>query len=236
MKVAILQTCDGSSDYVKIYNVTKDTNKRYCDKYGYDHVEHIGVIRGPAPWFATYNRLFLLPEMLIKGEYDWIIYLDADSVMSDFSKSLQEFIGSDTDKAIISSGNGVCPQAGVMIINVKHNKPLKLFSAARDMFLKIPEEKLNNYIEPWAKGIPNDQVLIHEAAREILSEEDVLLYNGESKTVINSHYVPGVSYISQALTKRRKTANEKHSSYGPGHNTIQDRIDMINRWKKQICD
>mgnify|MGYP001192388926 CR=1 FL=1 len=234
MKIVILQTSDGVSEYTKMHNFTKDINTKYCDLYGYNYVEHVGVIRGPAPWFATYNRLFLLPDMIGGNEYDWIVYLDADAVMSDFTRSLEEFIGSDTDKVIISSGDGVCPQAGVMIINANHDKSFKLFSDARDAFLQIPENELDNYIEPWCAGIPNDQRLIHNAAKKILTPDDVLLYNGKSKRVINAGYVHGVSFISQALTQRRKSKNDKHCNIGPGFNTVQGRIAAINKWSEQF--
>ena len=37
MKYKIIQTCDATSDYIKLFNLSSLVNKEYCKKWNYDY-------------------------------------------------------------------------------------------------------------------------------------------------------------------------------------------------------
>ena len=64
-------------------------NKIYCEKHGYDWVEHwkIKDESRPPSWSKI---LYILDEL--NNEYDWIFWIDSDAIIMDEYVELEEFI------------------------------------------------------------------------------------------------------------------------------------------------
>ncbi len=241
MKVAILQTSDGESGYTELMRVTGEINELYCKRYNYDYVPHHGVVRGFAPWHSTFNRLFLLPDMIKESKYDWIIYLDADAYMCDLNRSLDDIIDGYTDKAMLVAGQGAHDEvskfginAGVLIVNTRHKLSLKLFETCRDKFMSVPDDVLKTKIEPWAPGLISDQALIIGQLKQLDAMSDVKRFTGENLDLINYAYSEN-SYISQCLgqrpKKRKKSDIEPH---GDHLTTVESRIEWVKKRRAEI--
>lgn len=43
MKYKIIQTCDATSDYIKLFNLSSMVNKEYCKKWNYEYESFIGL-------------------------------------------------------------------------------------------------------------------------------------------------------------------------------------------------
>lgn len=241
MKVAILQTSDGESKYTDLMKITGEINELYCKHYNYDYIPHYGVTRGFAPWHSVFNRLFLLPDMIKEGKYDWIIYLDADAYMCDFDRSLEDIISEYTDKAMIAAGQGphdavdkASINAGVLIINARHELSLKLFETCRDKFMSVPDDVLKTKIEPWSPGLVSDQALIIHELRQSNTMESVKRFTGDEIELINYGYSED-SYISQCLGKRPKKRKKSDiEPHGDHLTSIESRIEWVKKRRIQV--
>lgn len=172
MKFKIIQTCDGISDYLSLYNISSQVNKAYCDKWDYTYESFIGLKRGYHPWHAVFNRIYMLEECIEKDEYDWIVYLDVDAYISNFELSFDDIVcGVDTiDKAIVlmgfgKKGNNMCINSGVLFVNLKHSHTKSLIQNWKHMFeLVVSDDMLKSSLKPWSIILNNviidDQVIL----------------------------------------------------------------------------
>lgn len=75
-RLLILQTSDGVSDYKKMLDISESVAVAYALKWGFGYMRWDGVLRGSEPWLATFNRIYLLRQLQLQGNYDWALYLD----------------------------------------------------------------------------------------------------------------------------------------------------------------
>ena len=80
-KIVIYSTSDGQegSLYDKMLDETSKLNQYYADKYSHTYKTFKGIKVGNVAANAMFNRVYLAKEELDAGDYDWFVYLDADS-------------------------------------------------------------------------------------------------------------------------------------------------------------
>ena len=86
-----MQTAD-SREYRAMLEMTAKVNLAYCAAQGMTYESYLGIKRGVAPWQATYNRIFMLNELLDRGFRGWAIFVDADAFVADFSFDLRGYL------------------------------------------------------------------------------------------------------------------------------------------------
>ena len=159
MKILILQTCDSTSKYNDMLNITSEINKKYCEKHGYGYGEFRGIKRGAHPWHATFNRMYLIQEILnTKKEYDWVVYIDADAIVTDFNEKLENIIyeHDNQNKVLLICGYGekshhTSINAGVFFFNLKHQYSNNVINMWKDLFeIMINDEQLLHSPIPWS--------------------------------------------------------------------------------------
>jgi hypothetical protein len=185
MKVLILQTCDGHH-YKPFLDLTQNIHEKYCNKHGYTFMRHDGIINGlnGDPSFATFNRIYLLQEIYKnKPEYDWVFYVDADCVIIDMNKTVDEFLHN--DKLVVACRGGSDSETntwdvniGVAFYNMRHPKIQDVLNRWQMMF----ENELNtfrnntniNFSQSFDNSIQylDDQTMLHQ----ILWEDSALAY------------------------------------------------------------
>jgi hypothetical protein len=142
----MLTTCDGPR-YGPMIDTTEKLHKRYAAKHGYDYERFDGVVRGFKPWHATFNRIYLLQKTIERGGYDWVLYMDADSVIIDMNRSLDEFL--DDRYAIVSCrGSSDDPNVtwnlniGVSFFNLRHEHTPVIISMWRQLYESVSDDVL----------------------------------------------------------------------------------------------
>lgn len=90
-EVLILQTADANR-YAKMLAVSSAINKAYCQRWGMAYESFSGVIFGNKSFQAMYNRTALLWFLMERGYHGWVLYLDADAVVSDFNFDFKSYL------------------------------------------------------------------------------------------------------------------------------------------------
>lgn len=147
--VLILTTCDGER-YKPMIDTTEELHRKYAAKHGYEYARVDGVIRGFKPWHATFNRIYLLQSLLSKPtqkQYDWVLYMDADAVIVDLEKPLDEFL--DDNYAIVACRGSVDDplntwniNIGVCFFNLNHPQITQIVGLWRGLYEKVPDTVL----------------------------------------------------------------------------------------------
>ena len=92
MTITIIQTCDGSL-YKPLLDATEAVNRAYASHHGYGYARWDGIKHGTKPWQAIFNRIYLIREKISSDRRcDWVLYMDADAVVFDFERKLEEFL------------------------------------------------------------------------------------------------------------------------------------------------
>jgi hypothetical protein len=66
-----------------------NNNEKYCNKHGYDWVEHWKLKDESRP--ASWSKIpYILEEL--NNNYDWVFWIDADALVMDDTVKLEEFI------------------------------------------------------------------------------------------------------------------------------------------------
>jgi len=148
MRILIIQTCDGKH-YKPFLDLTQERHEAYCNLHGYEYMRYDGIFNGinDDPSFATFNRIYLLQDVYKnKKHFDWVFYIDADCIIKDINKSVDEFL--DNDKLIVacrgasdSEENTYDVNIGVAFYNMRHPKMNYVLDKWQIMF----ESTLNLY-------------------------------------------------------------------------------------------
>lgn len=86
MKIAILD-CHNDS-YESIAKICNNSKKKYCKLKKFDFIEF--KFTNINPYGATWGRIFGIEKHL--KDYDWIFYLDTDTVITNFNFELKSII------------------------------------------------------------------------------------------------------------------------------------------------
>ncbi len=133
MNISIIQTCDGSL-YKPMLDATEAVNRAYASKHGYGYWRWDGVKRGTELWHSTFNRIYLIGEKIQSNpQCEWIFYIDADAVVFDFERKLEEFL--DPAYLLIACAGRTRPNnhwdlnAGVLFFNARHARAREVLRA-----------------------------------------------------------------------------------------------------------
>ena len=209
-RVLLFQTCDGISKYSILMKKTNQINSYYCNKLGYDVKTYEGVKRGVHSWYASFNRHYCIPEIIMTQQYDWIMYLDADAYINDFSQTLEDFIEPYKEKALIVSrgGSDTIPwdfNNGVMLINASHPKSLEIFEFCAKKFNDYSDSYLQKYKKPWSAPGVDDQHFMHLFFQSNKKNLDCLhVFRNNEANKIN--YCNG-EYIAQIIRPEKNNLN-----------------------------
>ena len=116
----------------------------------------MGLKRGILPWHATYNRIYILNELVDRGYRGWAIYLDADAFIPDQQFDFGRLIAEHAEKAAIMILAGE-PQdwwdvnAGVLLMNLKHSPTRSLIRRWKGLIDRVPDKVLFE-AQMWAPG------------------------------------------------------------------------------------
>jgi hypothetical protein len=158
MKIQVLQTSDATSVYSDYLDVSSHVNRAYCERHGYGYHQYRGIKRGFHSWQATLNRVVLFQEALDGGEYDWVFYVDADAIITDFDQTLESILQEDDNInkcfVLCTGCNGPSLadiNAGVMFVNLKHPATRWILNMWRGFCeLAMPNAVLQQAVQPWS--------------------------------------------------------------------------------------
>jgi hypothetical protein len=190
-KVLLLQTCDGVV-YKPMLDLTESHHKNYCNKHGYDYRRYDGVIFGKFPWCSTFNRIFLLKKILEENKYDWVLYIDADAVIVDLEKNLDEFILDDSKALVACRGTSDNPlvfsdiNIGVCFYNMRHQFMPFIIQDWLNLVNLIPKD-WNELDEDFqlGKNKYDDQFMLCNIIQQRMDSHDVTVYRGEDRDKFN---------------------------------------------------
>ncbi len=166
--ISMLQTADGAV-YKEILDLTSRVNLEFCRRMGIAYESYVGIKCGAAPWMATYNRIFMLNEMLARGVGGWVIFADADAFVADLTYDISAYLAENSQYCLIGrTGGSASPwnlNAGILLINL--DDPLGS-TFVRDWLAHfndlVPVNYLLNADSKWDE-YPNDQDLMYECIK-----------------------------------------------------------------------
>ena len=195
-QVTFIQTSDPYV-YSTMLDHTGRTVKAFCHRHGHAYESYTRIKRGNLPWHATYNRIYILNEMVDRGYRGWAIYLDADAFIADQRFDLGRLLFDHADEAAIMTLAGE-PQdwwdvnAGVLLMNLKQSKTRSLIRRWKRLLDRVPDRVLFT-AEMWAPGL-DDQSFLQVALRQRPAIRRHIYFS--SMSLINS---PRASFIRQFI-------------------------------------
>lgn len=197
MKLTFIQSSDPVI-YAEMLAHTSRTVRAYCDRHCHHYESFIGLKRGYHPWQAAFNRLFMLDEVIERGDCDWIVYLDADAYIANLDFDLADYLLHFSDKVAAATPSGSSNQAwdvnsGVIAVNVRDPLARTFVRLWKAEFDAISDEVLAA-AEDWYVGMHGDQALLH---RVLQVHHAILARFGRfDPSLINA---PNASFIRQQL-------------------------------------
>lgn len=187
MHLIIIQTSD-AFNYYRMLRATSRTAIEYCRRHNHAYECFIGVKRGYYPAQATFNRIFMLEDLINRGHRDWVLYMDADAYIYDLDFDLNAYLSDKLDRsAILATIPGeTIPwhiNAGVFFLNLGHSHAIELCHEWRRRFMKVPDERLKNLVSVWDHE--NDQMMLYEALDQDPAIREPVYF--EDATVFNHH-------------------------------------------------
>ena len=201
-------------------DVVEPVNRDYCRNMGYDYKRWDGIkiaSLNPFPFYATTNRVYLIEEELSAGEYDWLLYIDADAVVIDLFKPLDQFL--DSSRAIVACRGGDNPEHawwdlnnGVTLFNLRHpliHSVLRLWrSEIESMLASIEADQLEVGWDTLPDVQLCDQAHLHRVLQQLGERELCKIYTGDEYNVFNYDG----PFIRQVLRTEGTSLNERIDS------------------------
>ena len=157
LKIKIIQTSDSDTGYKTLLDVNRKVNEEYCRKMGYEYLAYTGIKRGYHPWQATFNRIYLMEDELDSKKVDWILYIDADAVVADMGRRLEDIIfeGNNVNMSFIFC-KGCLDElydinAGVFFMNVNGAFSRPVISMWKSLFESVCSQRILYLAKhPWS--------------------------------------------------------------------------------------
>lgn len=196
MSVTFVQTAD-SFYYAEMVGITSQAVRAYAQNHGLSYEMFLGLKRGKHPWHATFNRVFILDEMLRRGVTGWVCYMDADAWIEDQSFDVAAYLEQHADRAAIftsalASDNWWDVNAGVFFVNLSNEVGVRFAREWHDCCLAAWPRIAD--VPNFPEGGPDDQSILHEILGA--SEEYKAAMWVESPDLINSAWA---TFIRQHL-------------------------------------
>ena len=196
LTTTFVQTSDAFK-YAEMVGLTSRSVTTYAAAKGLQYEMFLGIKKGVHPWQATFNRVFILDELIERGATGWVCYMDADAWIEDQSFDLESYLDPHADRAAIfasslASDNWWDVNAGVFFLNLSNEVGVRF---ARDWKARCLEawpriEHMTNF----PQGGPDDQSILHEILAAS-SEYEAAIWV-ESPDLINSAWA---TFIRQHL-------------------------------------
>lgn len=185
MDITFLQTADPHR-YKRMLDATSRTVIEYCRRHGFAYENYVGIKRGFHGAHATFNRMFMLEELMERGHRGWALYMDADAYVQDLDFDLRAYLN---DKSAHSAIMATIPgesvpwhiNAGVLFFNLGHERAVALLRDWKRRYMAVSDERLRGLTSVWDHE--NDQTMLYEALdqhptlREPVLFVDPLLFN-----------------------------------------------------------
>lgn len=144
MKLKVIQTCDATSPYKTLLEVTRLVNEQYCKRHNYAYEVFTGIKHGVHPWHACFNRIFMFEDEINKQEYDWILYMDADCFVHNLDIKAEDIVADGGDVGMLFCGGAGpdCPvmyevNSGVIFMNVRNRYADAIVKMWKAVFVSI---------------------------------------------------------------------------------------------------
>jgi hypothetical protein len=196
LDVKIIQTAD-PFNYRRMLEATSKTALAYCERHDFTYESYVGIKRGFYGCHATFNRMFMLTELLDRGYGGWVLYMDADAYIYDLGFDLRGYLEQHRDRsAIMATIDGETTpwhiNAGVLMFNLGHPHCAPLIHDWKRRFLILSEETLRSVTSVW--GDENDQAMLCSTLYEHEEWRSSVFY----EHAININHVDGM-FIRQYL-------------------------------------
>ncbi len=196
MSITFLQTSDPYV-YADLLAQTSKTIRLFCKEHGFSYEAYLGVKRGYWPWQASFNRIYLIHEMIDRGYEGWIIYIDADAYIVNLDFDLRGFMSGFRDKAFAATPSGASDHLwdinnGVFFLNVSHPTGRHIVRRWKEMYEAADSAMLKRCTD-FYMGI-DDQAMLHDILRGLANPaKDCFRCPWD---IVNS---PNASFIRQQL-------------------------------------
>ncbi len=196
MKFTFVQTADAYR-YAQMLAYSASTVTEYARRKGYRYESFLGLKRGAHPWQATFNRVFMLADLIERGVGGWVCYMDADAWIQDLDYDLEALFAEFGDAAALFTPSGASDHwwdvnAGVFFVNLDHPDGVRLCQAWKDASLEkwdFIADKID-----FPVGGPDDQSILHELlASEVVPRASIAL---TTRSEVNSQHA---AFIRQHL-------------------------------------
>lgn len=220
MNIVFMQTSDPKFYYPMLQETAK-TVMPYCEANGIQYMQYIGIKSGNMPWKSTYNRIFMLKELLDSGFRGWAFYLDADCYITDMQFDIEGYLEDKGNLAGIFSGHleGVPHRinAGGFAINLNHPIGRQLVLDYYRSFDEIGAREFSKAVY-WDGDIPEDQWMLHSILERYVTSDQLFSYF--LFEFPNKSYVNNGPFITQLLRSKDMTFSDRLSSIKSGVRSV----------------
>ena len=220
LKVVVIQSADTGAGGVMLAQSAR-TAVEYCRRHGYERREFLGLYRGFHPWQASFNRVFMLKELLDEGYSGWVLYLDMDAVIVDLDFNLYRVIPF-RPCALVACQSGATPahwdiNNGIFLLNLGSEDGRTIVERWYAAAMAIPEELLR-------KGVRfGDPTHDQRQLQELLRDDPVLarraLHHGPADLLNDERARFIRHFLSASGSMEMRTAKvkaESHAALGRG--------------------
>lgn len=200
MTVTLMQTADAIFYYPMLAETSK-TVRAFCARNGFAYEQYVGIKRGHMPWQASYNRVYMLKEMIDRGVSGWVLYLDADAFIRDLDFDLKSYLDERSGSAAIFAGYSSCEtpydiNSGGFALNLSDPIAKSMVLDWHRSVDRIPDEIFDRAID-WSHDLANDQHLLWHVLHSYVEERRIkhrIIFERA-----NQSYVNNGPFISQYL-------------------------------------
>ena len=192
MKITVLQTADPIFYYPMLTETAK-TVRALCARNGFSYEQYVGLKRGHMPWQASYNRIYLLKEMIDRGVEGWVLYLDADAFIHDLGFDLGAYLEERSHAAAIFAGYSTCEtsydvNSGGFAINLSHPVGKAIVIDWYRSIATVDPLTFDSAVH-WEHDLGNDQHLLVGVLRHYVEElklDSVLIFERANQSYVNN--------------------------------------------------
>lgn len=175
--------------YKSLLDISASTIIPYCQRHGYTYESWVGIWKGLQPWHASYNRIYLINSLIDRGYRGWLVYMDADSIISNPAFPLHSNLDCSITAYFHHSGIEGAQwwniNNGVFALNLASPVGVEI---ARRWLQEAQNISIANFgpSGDWGEKIQDDQSMLHTVLRSEPSYQEHLH--------IDSTFFPQFSY------------------------------------------
>ncbi|KAF4669427.1 Protein O-glucosyltransferase 3 [Perkinsus olseni] len=105
MRVGIVSICAYPEDSpILLRRVTPANREAYTSRHGYRDLMHLEKPLGPEV-HVQHSKLWLMAQYVKAGEFDWLVWMDCDSIIMNMTRTIDSIVVQYTQKAVQSGGS-----------------------------------------------------------------------------------------------------------------------------------